>query len=222
MRQRGHERLLPEFRFDGREGELWVDVLDRDERFVNGLAMSAAVVRPGEDPAGLALEQVAPGRYRGKFEVAGPGSFYVTLSGAREGLQVGPRTFGVSVPYSAEYLEQGPDPALLEAVAAATGGRVLPLAASSLPAILAPKPDAAAQRFRVWWPWVLAALVLVVLEVAVRKVVWPRRGSAVEGAAGEAGAEAASEVVPLAARARREAVDRVRLHVAAGGGRRGR
>jgi len=46
--------------------------------------MSAAVVRPGEEPAGLALQQVAPGRYRGAFEVAGPGSFTVSLSGARD------------------------------------------------------------------------------------------------------------------------------------------
>jgi len=217
MRHRGPERLVPEFRFDGRDGEVLVDVLDRDDRFVNGLAMSAAVVRPGREPAGLAMEQVAPGRYRGAFEVAGPGSFYVTVSGVRDALQVGPRTFGVAVPYSQEYLEDGPDPALLAAVAQATGGRVLPLAASSLPAILAPKPDAAAERFRVWWPWVLAALALLVLEVAVRKVVLPRRdvGATGVGDAAESVPEQAVAVAPLAAASRRESVDRVRLHVAA-------
>ena len=52
-----------------------VDVLDRNERFVNGLAMSAAVMDvPGRGAGGRALEQMALRRYRGVFEVAGPGS----------------------------------------------------------------------------------------------------------------------------------------------------
>ena len=73
------------------------DVLDRDDAFLNGLDMRATMVGPKREPIELALEQEAPGRYRGQFPVRGPGRYYMSLrgdgTGALEGRRVGPRTF---------------------------------------------------------------------------------------------------------------------------------
>ncbi len=174
MRRSGSETLLPEFRWQGRRGEVVVDVLDRDDRFINGLAMQATVSGPERDAYPVRLEQVAPGRYRGEFPVPGAGRYYVNLSGSRGELRVGPRTFGLAVPYSTEFLDLGVDRALLADVAAAAGGRLLPLSVTALPEVLTVDAAAVSERFTLWWPFLLAALVLLVLEVAVRKLAVPR------------------------------------------------
>ncbi|MGI9334102.1 MAG: VWA domain-containing protein [Gammaproteobacteria bacterium] len=173
MRRGGTERLLPEFHWQGRHGEIVVDALDRDDRFINGLEMQATITDPRRGNAQVALEQVAPGRYRGEFEVNSAGRYYFNLSGTAHGVRVGPKTFGLAVPYSAEFLDLGVDRALLEDLAAETGGRMLPLAGASLSAIMATNPHAAGPRWRIWWPLALAALLLLLLEVAVRKLVLP-------------------------------------------------
>ncbi|MDH3452337.1 MAG: hypothetical protein OEN20_07950, partial [Gammaproteobacteria bacterium] len=116
---------------------------------------------------------LAPGRYRGEFDVPSSGRYYFNLHGTAAGRQVGPNTFGLAVPYSTEYLDLGVDHALLEDIATTSGGRALAFSVRSLPAILAPANDAASYRARSWWPALLAALGFLVLEVMVRKIVLP-------------------------------------------------
>jgi hypothetical protein len=101
------------------------------------------------------------------------GRYYVTLAGRDGETQVGPKTFGLAVPYSSEYLDLGVDQGLLRDIAGITGGRVLPLSSASLSAVTTPSPQASGTLARVWWPFFLAALLLLVAEVAVRKVPLP-------------------------------------------------
>jgi hypothetical protein len=86
---------------------------------------------------------------------------------------VGPSTFGLAVPYSSEYLDLGVDQRLLRDIASITGGRVLPLSAASLSAVTAPSAQAPGPLARIWWPFFLAALVLLVAEVVVRRAELP-------------------------------------------------
>ena len=62
---------------------------------------------------------------------------------------------------------------MLRDIASMTGGRVLPLSSASLSAVTTPSPQAPGPLARVWWPFFLAALLLLVAEVAVRRVVLP-------------------------------------------------
>ena len=167
------ESLLPTFRWRGQRGEMRVDALDRDDRFINALTMQAAIVDPERNTSRIALEQIAPGRYHGAFEVPRAGRYYVNLSGASGDVQVGPQTFGLAVPYSSEYVDLGVDRKLLQDLAAATGGRLLPLSGASLPTITQGGARNTSERWRIWWPLLLGALVLLIVEVAVRKVVLP-------------------------------------------------
>jgi Mg-chelatase subunit ChlD len=173
MRRSGTESLLPTFRWQGQRGEILVDVLDRDDRFINGLEMQAAVADPERNTSRFSLQQIAPGRYRGEFAVSGAGRYYVSLSGSAGEVRVGPKTFGLAVPYSSEYLGMGVDREHLRDLAAATGGRLLPLTSASLAAVTAANPQAVGHRWRIWWPLFVAALVLLMFEVAVRKVALP-------------------------------------------------
>ena len=173
MRRDSGEQLLPEFSWRGARGEILVDARDRDDRFINGLAMQASVVGPDAVTHRLTLEQTAPGRYRGAFEVPVSGRYYFNVHGNAADRQVGPKTFGFAVPYSTEYLDLEADLALLEDIAAVTGGEALSLSSRSLPAVLAPASDAITYQARVWWPAVWAALVLLLLEITVRKMTLP-------------------------------------------------
>ena len=177
MRHRGPETLLPAFSWRGRRAEISVDALDADERFVNHLDMRATVVDPKGASRVVALEQVAPGRYRGEFDALPAGRYYVHLLGRSEEGQVGPETFGMALPYSSEYLDLGADHEGLREIAAATGGRVLPLSNASLAAVHASSAGRPGPRWRVWRPLLLAALLLLLLEVAVRKIALPEAWS---------------------------------------------
>ena len=150
-----------------------VDVLDRNERFVNGLALQASLVGPDGATRQVSLSQVAPGRYRAPIALPIAGSYAITLSGRDGTRPVGPRTFGLAVPYSSEYLDLGVDRDLLEEIARLTGGRMLPLANESLGAVTAPARQPASTRSQLWQPFLLAALLLLIAEVAVRKVTLP-------------------------------------------------
>jgi hypothetical protein len=235
MRRSGNESLVPRFRWHGQRGEISVDVADRDQRFINGLDLEAVVVDPARATRRVRLEQTAPGRYLGGFPVSQAGRYYFTLSGRAGDAQVGPRTFGLAVPYSSEYLDLGVDRRLLREVA--TSGRLLPLSAD----VTAPPPQAAGPRWRIWWPFFLAALMLLVMEVAVRKVpvpeAWRERWTRWRAESGGAGAvderqealrpaDTGEQAAPSSARRNASApvtddvTARARIHVAAGRGRR--
>jgi hypothetical protein len=241
MRRSGNESLTPRFHWRGQRGEISVDVLDRDDRFINGLKLEAVVVGPAQATRRVELEQTAPGLYRGEFPVSGAGRYYVTLTGRGGGEQVGPRTFGLAVPYSAEYLDLGVDRKLLRDIASATGGRLLPMTAEGLNLATVPSPQAPGLRWRIWWPFFLAALILLVVEVAVRKVpvpdAWRARWTRWRTARHEPQAlhqgyeafradEAIERAAPSSARPNVSALDtdgamaRARIHIAAGRGRR--
>jgi len=173
MRRSGSESFVPRFQWHGQRGEMSVDVLDRDDRFINGLKLEASLADPSRLTRRVQLEQIAPGRYHGEFPVPRAGRYYITFNGRDGQMQVGPRTFGLAVPYSTEYLDLGVDHRLLRDVANITGGRLLPLSSASLSAVTAPAPQASGPLSRVWWPFFLAALILLVAEVAVRRVALP-------------------------------------------------
>jgi len=173
MRHGGNESFVPRFQWRGLRGEMTVDALDRDDRFINGLRLQATLLDPSRNPRHVPLEQVAPGRYHGEFPVAHAGRYYITLSGSDGKTQVGPKTFGLAVPYSSEFLDLGVDHALLRDIAGIAGGRVFSLSSASPGALTAPSPNAEGSLSRVWWPFFLAALVLLVAEVAVRRMVLP-------------------------------------------------
>lgn len=186
MRHSGNENFVPRFRWHGQRGEMTVDVLDRDDRFINGLALEASLIDPSRQARRVPLQQVAPGRYHGTFSVPQTGRYYVTLNGGDGESRIGLRTFGLVVPYSSEYLDLGVDRRLLRDLASIAGGNLLPLDAASLSAVTAPSPEATGAHARVWWPFFLAALVLLVAEVVARKVpvpdAWRARWAAWRGA----------------------------------------
>jgi hypothetical protein len=126
----------------------------------------------------VVAEQVGPGRYAGSIRAEDPGAYLVRIAQTFESpgfTDAASRTLGVVSPAAEEYRRLGVDPEALAAYASAGGGRQLVLAdEESGEAVWA--HDIAAGAFPTpIWPWLLIlAIVLVPLDVGVRRVALAR------------------------------------------------
>jgi uncharacterized membrane protein/cell division septation protein DedD len=170
----------------GDEALVRVDAVDGDERYLNGLDLSARLVDPELGVSTVPLRQVAPGRYEASFVPNTEGAYFVGVVGnvgavlqeempadlqadaqAESVLQ----TTGWVLSYSPEYRALEADTELLAHLAALTGGGLLDKPGDAfdhnLSAERAPTP---------LWPWLLvAAVVMLPVDIAVRRLVITRR-----------------------------------------------
>src|SRR5262249_23595882 len=114
-------------RVDVREGQALVqtDVYDAQERFVNHLDLNGSrVLTPSRQPLPSAFTPIAPGRYQGRFPVQGNGEYVLSLVGKQNDKPIGPKTVGLTLPYSAEYLGLDINYNLLNLLPERTWGRL--------------------------------------------------------------------------------------------------
>ena len=99
-----------------RDGKVKVVItaLDKQDEFLNFLNMAGYAIDPNLGSFGFDIEQTAPGRYLGEFEVPQDGSYFITIN---PGPGQAPIMTGVSVPYSAEFRERETNMALLSTLA---------------------------------------------------------------------------------------------------------
>src|SRR5215510_12551543 len=173
-------------RVDIREGQALVqaDVYDAQEHFVNHLDLHGSrVLTPSRQTLPVPFTPIAPGRYQGRFPVQGNGEYVLSLVGKQDDKTLGPKTVGLTLPYSAEYLGLDINYSLLNLLADRTGGQVLradavPEAAELL---FTTQGHEELTALKDYWPWfVVLALCLFVLDIAVRQVfvpaTWTARG----------------------------------------------
>lgn len=165
-------------RVDVRAGQaiIQADIYDEQERFVNNLNLEGSrVVTPDKHTLPLSMLHTAPGRYQGSFPIQGNGEYLVSLTGHKDESTIGPKTVGLTLPYSAEYLGLAVNYPLLNRLAERTGGQVLRAEAPvDVAEQLFATPERQLTALRDYWPWfVLLALGLFVVEIAVRQVLLP-------------------------------------------------
>lgn len=163
----------------GEEAVLVADVRDNRGDFLNVLTLNAAVVNAQLETTNLTLQQTAPGRYEAVFTPEDEGAYFVTVAGQppEDADVLSPekviQTTGWVLSYSAEYrvgaeTSQTNPFALLRTIANLTGGSSLqdrPAAAF----VHNLDQERAAQPI---WPYfILAALCLLPLDIALRRLV---------------------------------------------------
>jgi hypothetical protein len=168
----------------GEQAVLVVDARDSQGNYLNGLRLDASVVNSQLDRQTLPLQQTAPGRYEAVFTPEREGSYFITVAGSKPATTEGenPETVvqstGWVLSYSAEYridvtgAEQEQPLATLRRITQITGGGMLgkePEGAFS--------HDLNQQRAAqpVWQYFVLAALLLLPIDVASRRLIVTRR-----------------------------------------------
>ncbi len=164
-RATGDSHLTIRCAADGRHGTIQVE-----DHLVGGaaLAAQAMVTVPGGTRLPVELRAVAPGRYSGEFPLAGAGRYQVAVAAA--GDQRSEQALGgLVVSYPEEFRRFRANPAALERLAEATGGRVLSGAEDGKILFGADRQPRASTR--PVFDLLLAVLAaLLVLDVALRRL----------------------------------------------------
>lgn len=151
---------------------LQVQAYDPDGRFADRRDVRATVVTPQGQGLEVPLRQVGPGSYQVVAEAPPPGAYAVEARDLAGGAAAHDEIGGFVVPSDAELRTLGPNRPLLEQLAQATGGREL----SSPEDAFARDSTWRATRRTPLWPWlVVAALVILPLDVASRRLSLFRR-----------------------------------------------
>jgi Ca-activated chloride channel family protein len=160
----------------GSAGETNVEVTSTDDEAGprNFYRTVLRLVSPDLEPTQTVLEQVGPGRYAGVVRAADPGAYLVRVAQTLDdgtGTDAASRTLGLVSPAAAEFRRLGVDADALRSFAAAGGGRTfVPDDEEGLADLWT--HDLAATAFPTpIWPWLLLlAILLVPLDVGVRRV----------------------------------------------------
>jgi hypothetical protein len=147
-------------------GEVVVDAIDPKGEFINFLDSEVGVVAPDKTRTVVELEQIAPGRYRGRFPARQEGVYLVGMAQRRADQMVGSQLAGLVVPYAQEFRDLGVDDGLLREISELTGGGIL---AEPRDAFLLNR-----RRSRLTvdlWPWLVGLVaVMLIPEIALRRV----------------------------------------------------
>lgn len=147
-------------------GEVTIEAIDRKGAFINLLDTQVGVVSPTRERSVIDLEQIAPGRYRGRFPAKQEGVYLVGMAQRLDNSELGSQLSGLVVPYAEELRELGVDETSLKELSNLTGGGAIADANEVF--------QKNRRQYRVSvqiWPWLvgLAALVLL-MEIALRRL----------------------------------------------------
>jgi len=168
---RGTENALnAQARIEGTQAIVTAEAT-RDGQPITDATISATVV--GDDGIGqpTELRQVGPGQFQATLPSPERGSYLLQLSAQQNGQAIGQQLIGLVVPYSPEYRQGQSNPALLDAVASATGGRPIETSAAAFEHNLATVRRAQ----EISLPLLLLATLLLPLDIAVRRLSLRRR-----------------------------------------------
>jgi uncharacterized membrane protein len=152
---------------DGSDGRVLVDAVNADGKPINNLQLEASVVSPDQTAStdNVPLEQIAPGRYQGRFKANQRGTYLVAVAQSDNGQRQLVATGGGVLSYPPEFRDLQTNVALLKNLADASGGLYL----SDLSGIFRQKPD----PVRTFWPlWQL--LLIIVTATLFFDIAWRR------------------------------------------------
>ena len=136
----------------------------------DNLLLQARIVGGDGVTQEVELTQVAPGQYRAAVTNPVQGTYLVQVTGEQDGRVVAQETSGLVVPYSPEYRQGQGDPALLAALASATGGALLNDPAEAF----APLFTNVTRAQEIGLPLLVLALLLLPLDIALRRLMLRR------------------------------------------------
>ncbi len=153
------------------QGHFLVDVTDQENRFINNLELKIKVLFPNQTQSNeeIALEQIAPGKYKGIFPVEETGAYYLNLYELKAEKVVNSQTFGYGIPYTSEFQNLKTNTNLLNQLAHITGGRILH-PEEDLSPLFNVEGDVSNRGVPLWPYFLFASCFLLIVEVALRKL----------------------------------------------------
>ncbi len=108
----------------GSKGEIAIDALDKEGKYLNFLQMQGAIILPSGHSQEFPISQLGPGRYQGDFPASEIGTYLIRVA-YKDGEEVKHFTTGLSVSFSPEYLSTKPNFPLLKQIGSLSGGRMI-------------------------------------------------------------------------------------------------
>lgn len=155
-----------------------VDLYDDNGAPMDLASVVGTVINPNGDSAPIRLRPVGPGAYEGEAPATSSGQYVIALTPTQGGSALAPVIGAASRSASAEFARLSANPAALERLRDRTGGRRLdinnPRGADlfdrfGIPPIIAEAP--------IWRALMIAALAVLLLDIATRRVAWDRLAS---------------------------------------------
>jgi hypothetical protein len=160
---------------DGQSLRLRLDATDDEGQPLDLLTVPGAVYGPGGERVEVRLAQTGPGRYEATAPASTGGTHIVTLAPQRGGRAMSPVIGGVSRSLGVEYNALRSDDALLEAIAAETGGRVIELSQLRGANLFDRSASRPAEARLPLWPILLVWSVgLLLADIGTRRIAWDR------------------------------------------------
>lgn len=163
--------LTAEAHVEGTDAVIVAELQDASEQPRTDANVTATVVMADGTTQQIPLKQVAPGQYQASVSSLAVGSYLVRVGAAHAAEQLAATTVGLVVPYSPEYRLRSENPALLEQIAHATGGRMSPTPLD----VFRHDLRAVQHAQEIGLPLLLLALLLLPLDIAVRRLSLQRR-----------------------------------------------
>ena len=149
---------------------LAIDALDDAGDFLNQLENDVSLISPDLKKKQLAVTQTAPGRYELDFPTQDVGPYFLNVMQKQAGEVVNTQVTGTVVSYPQEYLVHNADDALLTQLAAVSGGKFN----ASVEDAFRPPEDQVVLRIHLWRPFLITALFLLLVDIALRRVDFKR------------------------------------------------
>ncbi|NOX53734.1 MAG: VWA domain-containing protein [Planctomycetes bacterium] len=150
----------------GRQATIRLDAVDPSGRYLNGADTELTVIDPHLKKTTTRLLQVAPGRYQAQIEVPESGAYHLELTQSLRGQVVHRQSRGFVVGYPDELRLRPTNEKLLRRLAQVSGGWYAPRPQD----VFAPSERTVARATPLWPYLIVAALLLFVLDVALRRI----------------------------------------------------
>ena len=176
MRKSDARGIIVDVQRNGKQTTVNVDAVDDIGQFFNNADVELTLINPNLKRDTFDLEQTAPGRYRTEFDTDISGAWHMEISLKKNDQVVYRQSRGLTVGYSDELRIRPTNESLLRSIAETSGGSFI-----SDPAGLAAQTESeSVSRPFPLWPWlVTASLILLALDVALRRIDfslhWPFR-----------------------------------------------
>jgi Mg-chelatase subunit ChlD len=170
LRRESAGGLTPRIEINAGRGHVSVEATTSDGEFRNNLRLRTHVIAPDLSATDITLDQTAAGQYEGDFAAVARGAYLVRVS--EDNGQEGTTTGAVNS-YSPEFNIASQDLNSLARLSQVTGGQLIPAGDAGSPDLFTHR-SAKTIPHEIWEGLMLAALILLPIDVGVRRVLITR------------------------------------------------
>ena len=170
LRRESAGGLTPRVEITAGRGHVSIEAATPDGEFRNNLRLRTHVVAPDLSATDITLDQTAAGQYECYFDAVARGAYLVSVS--EDGGQ-GQVTAGAVNSFSPEFNIAGTDATVLARISEMTGGQIIPASDAGSPDLFTTRSSKTIPH-EIWEMLLLAALILLPIDVGLRRVLITR------------------------------------------------